>query len=38
MVKDSIGERLTFANWYETYHVGQLEFLRQLAGKNDTVI
>jgi DinB superfamily len=35
---DSIGERLTFANWHETYHVGQLEFLRQLAGKNDKVI
>jgi uncharacterized damage-inducible protein DinB len=35
---DSIGERLTFANWHETYHVGQLELLRQLAGKNDKVI
>jgi uncharacterized damage-inducible protein DinB len=35
---DSLGERLTFANWHETYHVGQLELLRQLAGKNDKVI
>lgn len=35
---DSIGERLTFANWHETYHVGQLELLRQLAGKNDKII
>lgn len=23
--------------WHETYHVGQLEMLRQLAGKNDEV-
>jgi uncharacterized damage-inducible protein DinB len=35
---DSIGERLTFANWHETYHVGQLELLRQVAGKNDKII
>jgi uncharacterized damage-inducible protein DinB len=35
---DTIGERLTFANWHETYHVGQLELLRQLAGKNDKII
>jgi len=24
--------------WHETYHLGQLELLRQLAGKNDKVI
>jgi uncharacterized damage-inducible protein DinB len=35
---DTIGERLAFAHWHETYHVGQLELLRQLTGKNDKVI
>lgn len=34
----SLGERLDWLLWHETYHVGQLEFLRQLAGKNDAVI
>ena len=34
----SIGERLTFLFWHEAYHVGQTEYLRQLAGKNDKVI
>ncbi len=27
-----------FLAWHETYHTGQLEYLRQLAGKNDAVI
>jgi hypothetical protein len=31
-------ERLEFLAWHEGYHVGQLELLRQLAGKNDKVI
>ncbi|MEO1286673.1 MAG: DinB family protein [Chloroflexota bacterium] len=31
-------ERLQGLLWHETYHVGQLEFLRQLAGKNDAVL
>lgn len=33
-----LGERLDWLLWHETYHVGQLELLRQLAGKNDAVI
>ncbi|MBZ0292392.1 MAG: DinB family protein [Anaerolineae bacterium] len=34
----SVAEHIRFLTWHETYHVGQLEFLRQLAGKNDQVI
>lgn len=34
----SVGERIEFMQWHETYHVGQLEILRQLAGKNDAII
>jgi uncharacterized damage-inducible protein DinB len=34
----SLGEQLSFLSWHETYHVGQTEALRQLAGKNDKVI
>ena len=34
----SVGEWVVFLHWHETYHVGQLELLRQLAGKNDAVI
>jgi hypothetical protein len=29
---------IAFLLWHETYHIGQLELLRQLAGKNDQVI
>jgi len=32
------GEQIGSLHWHETYHVGQLELLRQLAGKNDKVI
>jgi hypothetical protein len=32
------GEALYFMLWHEAYHTGQLELLRQLAGKNDKVI
>ena len=35
---ETVGEQITFSHWHETYHVGQLELLRQLAGKNDKVI
>jgi|GEM_PF-132934 len=35
---ESIGERLYFLVWHETYHVGQPEILRQLTGINDKVI
>jgi hypothetical protein len=29
---------LGYIQWHESYHTGQLELLRQLAGKNDKVI
>jgi uncharacterized damage-inducible protein DinB len=31
-------QALSFFQWHEAYHTGQLEQLRQLAGKNDKVI
>ncbi|MCP4360541.1 MAG: DinB family protein [Chloroflexi bacterium] len=34
----TVAERIAGLHWHETYHTGQLELLRQLAGKNDTVI
>ena len=34
----TLGERLSGLTWHETYHVGQTEILRQLAGMNDKVI
>ncbi len=34
----SVGAWLHFLLWHETYHVGQMEYLRQLAGVNDKVI
>ena len=34
----TLGERLHFAYFHETYHVGQTELLRALAGKRDKVI
>lgn len=34
----TIGDRLFFLYFHETYHVGQTELLRQLAGKDDHVI
>jgi uncharacterized damage-inducible protein DinB len=36
--KRTLGESLAWLHWHETYHVGQLEILRQLAGKDDVVI
>jgi hypothetical protein len=36
--EDTRGEILARLLWHETYHIGQLEPLRQLAGKNDKVI
>lgn len=33
-----LGDTLAFLQWHETYHVGQLELLRNLAGKNDKII
>ena len=32
------GYSMLFTAWHEGYHVGQLEYLRQLAGKNDKII
>jgi hypothetical protein len=34
----TLGKRVFFLYFHETYHVGQTELLRQLAGKNDQVI
>jgi uncharacterized damage-inducible protein DinB len=36
--KEEVGALISFIHWHETYHTGQLELLRQLAGKNDKVI
>jgi hypothetical protein len=33
-----VGRKVFFLYFHETYHVGQTELLRQLAGKNDKVI
>jgi uncharacterized damage-inducible protein DinB len=33
-----LAQALSFFQWHEAYHTGQLELLRQLAGKNDKVI
>ena len=34
----SLGQLLFFLFWHESYHTGQTEALRQLAGKDDKVI
>ena len=34
----NLGERMAHGAWHEAYHAGNLDILRQLAGKNDTVI
>ena len=33
-----LGQALAGLHWHETYHLGQLELLRQLAGTNDAII
>lgn len=33
----TLGDRLEGLAWHETYHIGQLELLRQLAGTNDKI-
>jgi uncharacterized damage-inducible protein DinB len=33
-----VGGWVAFLTWHETYHVGQLEILRQLAGTDDAII
>jgi len=36
--KSTVGQRVFFSYFHETYHVGQTEMFRQLTGKNDKVI
>jgi hypothetical protein len=36
--QQTVGDRIAGLHWHETYHVGQLEILRQLAGPNDAII
>lgn len=36
--KTTVGQRVFFLYFHETYHVGQTELFRQLAGKDDKVI
>lgn len=33
-----LSSAISFQLWHETYHTGQLELLRQLAGKNDKIL
>jgi len=33
-----LGQAIAGLHWHETYHTGQLELLRQLAGTNDAII
>ncbi|MCA9888537.1 MAG: DinB family protein [Anaerolineae bacterium] len=34
----TLGNRLNGLIWHETYHVGQTEYTRQIAGKNDQIL
>ncbi|WP_420644034.1 DinB family protein [Candidatus Leptofilum sp.] len=36
--QQTVAERIAGLHWHETYHTGQLEILRQLAGTNDRII
>jgi hypothetical protein len=36
--KTTVGQRTFFLYFHESYHVGQTELFRQLAGKNDKII
>jgi len=36
--KTTVGQRVFFLYFHETYHVGQTELFRQLAGKDDKLI
>ena len=36
--KMTVGQRAFFLYFHETYHVGQAEVFRRLAGKDDKVI
>jgi len=34
--EQSVGDRLAGQHWHETYHVGQLEILRQVSGERES--
>lgn len=34
----TLGQRIEFFGWHDTYHVGQTEYLRQLSGVDDKVV
>ncbi len=36
--KLTVADRINGLHWHETYHTGQLEILRQLAGTNDRIV
>lgn len=36
--QQTVGDRIAGLHWHETYHTGQLDILRQLAGKDDAVL
>ncbi|GHO69470.1 hypothetical protein KSC_083620 [Ktedonobacter sp. SOSP1-52] len=36
--KRTVGEGLRLLQWHETYHAGQLELLRHMAGKHEKLI
>lgn len=36
--EETVGEHVRFLGWHDTYHTGQTELLRQLAGTDDKVI
>jgi hypothetical protein len=36
--KRAVGQAVADQHWHETYHTGQLELLRQLAGTDDALI
>jgi hypothetical protein len=36
--QQTVGDRIAGLHWHETYHTGQLDILRQLAGKDDGVL
>ena len=36
--QQSVGQTIAGLHWHETYHTGQLELLRQLAGTDDAII
>ncbi|HVU14824.1 MAG TPA: DinB family protein [Phototrophicaceae bacterium] len=34
----TLGERMAYGAWHEGYHVGNIDILRQMVGKNDNII